>query len=92
MPLIHGSERVQFDRCIVKAGLNVDEFNIARERDAPVSTKLIGTVTVTVTYTQPTSAAARMPTEIARHYRDGVVPPPHVQFEREFKMNIFKTR
>jgi len=38
---------------------------------------------VTVTY---------KPTGIARHYRDGVVPPPHVKFERELKMDEFKTR
>ncbi len=94
MSLIHDSERALFNRHIVEAQLNVDNFEITKERDAPGATKLIGTGTgkVTVTYTPPTSAAARTPTEIARHYRDGVVPPPHVQFERELKMNIFKTR
>jgi len=33
-----------------------------------------------------------MPTRIARHYRDGVYPPPHVEFERELKKDMFKMR
>ena len=44
---------------------------------------LRGTGKVTVTY---------KPTEIARHYRYNVVLPPHDQFDRELKMNLFKTR
>ena len=93
MPLIFGSERALFDRCIVEAELNVDDFKIAKERDAAGDMQQMGTATVTVKYTPPTSAAATStPTEIARHYRDGVVPPPHVEFERELKMNIFKTQ
>ncbi len=93
MPLILGSERALFDRYIVEAELNVDEFEITKESDAPGDTQQMGTGTVTVAYTPPTSAAAtRTPTEIVRHYRNGVVPPPHAEFERELKMNIFKTR
>ncbi len=83
MSLILGSERALFDRHIVEPKLNVDDFEITKERDAPGGTKLIGTGKVTVTY---------KPTGIVRHYRDGVFPPPHVEFERELKMNIFKTR
>ena len=88
MSLILGSERALFDRYIVAAELNVDDFEITKERDAPGIKKnssmgYAGTGTVTVTY---------KPTEIARHYRDGVVPPPHVEFERELKMDEFKTR
>ncbi len=83
MSLILGSERKLFDRHIVEADLNVDDFEITKETDAPGTTKLIGTGAVTVIY---------KPTEIVRHYRDGVAPPPHVEFERELKMNIFKTR
>ncbi len=82
MSLILGSERKLFDRHIVEADLNVDDFKITKERDAPGITKLIGTGKVTVTY---------KPTGVVRHYRDGVVPPPHVEFERELKMNIFHT-
>ncbi len=83
MSLILGSERALFDRHIVKADLNVDNFEITKDRDAPGTTKLIGTGKVTVTY---------KPTGIARHYRDGVFPPPHVEFERELKKDMFKMR
>ena len=93
MPLILGSERALFDRYIVEAELNVDDFEITKESDAIGDIQQLGTGIVTVAYTPPTSAAATStPTEIVRHYRDGVVPPPHVEFERELKMNIFKTR
>lgn len=93
MSVILGSERALFDRYIVEAELNVDDFDITKESDAPGDTQQMGTGTVTVAYTPPTSAAATSkPTEIVRHYRHGVVPPPHVEFERELKMNIFKTR
>lgn len=93
MSLILGSERALFDRCIVEADLTVDDFKITKETDAPGVMRQVGTGTVTVTYTPPTSAAATStPTEIARHYRDGVVPPPYAEFERELKLNIFKTR
>ncbi len=83
MSLILGSERSLFDGHIVKAELNVDDFEITKERDAPGTKKLIGTGKVTVIY---------RPTGISRHYRDGVYPPPHVEFERELKMRLFSTR
>ena len=83
MSLILGSERALFDRHIVEADLDVDDFKITKERDAPGTTKLIGTGWVIVLY---------KPTGIKRQYRDGVVPPPTAEFERELKMNIFKTR
>jgi hypothetical protein len=83
MSLIDDSERALFNRHIVEAQLNVDNFEITKERDAPGATKLIGTGKVTVTY---------KPTGIARHYRDGVYPPPHVEFERELKKDMFKMR
>ena len=83
MSLILGSDRALFDRHIVEADLNVDNFEITKERDAPGATKLIGTGKVTVTY---------KPTGIARHYRDGVFPPPHIEFERELKKDIFNIR
>ena len=82
MSLILGTERALFDRHIVEADLNVDDFEITKERDAPGATKLIGTGKVTVTY---------KPTRIARHYRGGAFPPPHVEFKRELKEDIFKT-
>ncbi len=83
MSLILGSERKLFDRHIVEVDLGVDDFGISKERDAPGTTKLIGTGKVTVVY---------KPTGIARHYRDGIVPPPHVEFDRELKKDLFKTR
>ena len=81
MSLIFGSERSLFDRYIVTAELSVDDFEISKERDAPGTKKLIGTGRVTVIY---------KPTGISRHYRDGVYPPPHVEFERELKKSKFK--
>ncbi len=83
MSLILGSERRFFDRHIVEADLNVDDFKITKDRDAPGTTKLVGTGKVTVIY---------KPTGIARHYRDGVVPPPHVELERELKKDMFEIR
>ena len=83
MSLILGSERVRYDRHIVEADLNVDDFKITKERDAHGIKKLIGTGKVTVNY---------KPTGITRHYRDGIVPPPHVEFDRELKKDLFKTR
>ncbi len=82
MSLILGRERALFDRHIVEADLNVDDFEITKERDAPGAAKLIGTGKVTVTY---------KPTGIVRQYRDGVFPPPHVEFKHELKKDIFKT-
>ena len=82
MSQILGSKLAPFHRCIVEADLNVDAFEITKESDAPGAVQQMGTGTVTVTY---------KPTEIARHYRDGMVPPPYVEFERELKMNIFNT-
>jgi hypothetical protein len=82
MPLILGSELVLYTRCILEAKLNVDDFEINKERDAPGSIQQMGIGTVTVTY---------KPTGIVRHYRDGVVSPPHVEFEHELKMNLFHT-
>ncbi len=83
MPQILDSERALFHRCIVEPKLNAVAFEINKERDAPGAIQQMGTGTVTVTY---------KPTGIARHFRDGVVPPPHVEFERELKMDEFKTR
>jgi len=87
MSLILGSERALFDRHIVEADLDVDDFEITLERVTPGSKEKssmahVGTGTVAVTY---------KPTEIARHYRYNVVLPPHDQFDRELKMNLFKT-
>jgi hypothetical protein len=83
MSLILGSERALFDRHIAEADLSVDDFEITKERDPPGTTMLIGTGKVTVIY---------LPTGIARHYRDGVFPPPHVEFERELKKDMFIMR
>ena len=79
MSLILGSERALFDRHIVEADFNVDDFEITLERDTPGSKEKSSMVAVTY-----------KPTEIARHYRYNVVLPPHDQFDRELKMNLFK--
>ncbi len=83
MPLILDSELELYIRCVLEAKLNVTDFEMNKETDAPGAIQQMGTSTVTVTY---------KPTGIARHYRDGKFPPPHLEFERELKMNIFKTR
>ena len=88
MSLILGCERALFDRHIVEADLNVDDFEITLEKDTPESKEKssmahVVTATVAVTY---------KPTEIARYYRYNVVLPPHDQFDRELKMNLFKIR
>ena len=82
MSLILGSERALFDRYIVTANLSICDFQITKERDAPGTKKLIGTGRVTVLY---------KPTGISRHYRDGVYPPPYIEFEHELKKDKFKT-
>ncbi len=86
MFLILGSERKLFDRHIVEADLNVDDFEITLERNTPGSKEKssmahVGTGTVAVRY---------KPTEIERHYCYNVILPPHDQFDRELKMNLFK--
>ena len=71
------------EQYIIEANLNVDDFGVTKEKDAPGAKQRMGTGTVTVLYE---------PTGIARHYRGGVVPPPTVEFERELEMNISKTQ
>ena len=94
MSLITDSEREDFKRCIVEADLFADDFKLAEQKDAGgPKDGYFRTGTVTVTYTPPTSAAPRStPTGIARTYRAGVVPTWAVEFERDLKLNIFKTR
>ena len=87
MSMVKGSKLAPFHRVIVEAELNVDAFEITKEEDVPGtkgqgSLSHAGTGTVTVTY---------KPTEIAHHYRDGVVPPAYLQFEKDLKLNLFKT-
>ncbi len=84
MSLIHDSEREDFVQCIVAAKLNVVDFELTEQEDEPRTIGVaVWTGRVTVTY---------KPTGIARHYRDGVYPPPHVEFERELKKDMFKIR
>lgn len=80
MSLILGSERALYNHYIVEAHLKVDDFEISKEHDIPGTKRRSGTGTVTVTYS---------PTGIAREYRDGVIPPPHIEFERELKNGAF---
>ena len=90
--MINESELEDFEQCIIEADLYVSDFKLTEQRDAPGDIQHMGTGTVTVTYSPPTSAATSTPTRIARTYRAGVVPTWPVEFERELKMNIFKTQ
>jgi hypothetical protein len=94
MSLITDSEREDFKRCIVEADLFVEDFKLTEQKDADgPKDGYFRTGTVTVTYSPPTSAApTSTPTEIVRIYRAGVFPPWPVEFERELKLNAFKTR
>ncbi len=88
MYMILGSARANFDHYIVEAELSADSFEISKEDDAPGrkgsgSSPDAGTGTIRVTY---------KPSGISIHYRDGVVPPPWLQFDLDLKGNIFKTQ
>lgn len=83
MYLVLGSERALYNHYIVEAQLKVDDFEVGKEHDVPGAGKRSGTGTVTVTY---------KPTGITRQYRDGVIPPPHLEFERELKEGLFEAR
>ncbi len=94
MSLITDSEREHFKRCIVEDDLFVDDFKLTEQKDADgPKDGYFRTGTVTVTYSPPISAApTSTPTRIVRTYRAGVVPTWAVEFERELKLNIFKTQ
>ncbi len=83
MSIILGSERALYNHYIIEVQLSIDDFDVSKQHDIPGTRKGPGTGTVTVTY---------MPTGIARQYRDGVIPPPHLQFERDLKEGVFATR
>ncbi len=85
MSVILGSERALFDRHIVEAKLNVDDFEITKESELPgAPPQQMGTGWIIVVY---------KPTGIKRHYREGVVSAPHDgEFPLDPKTNIFKTR
>ncbi len=85
--MVKGSKLASFHRVIVEAELNIDAFEITVERDTPGSKGKdspgdAGTGTIKVTY---------KPTDVSAHYRDRVVPPAHVRFETDLKLNLFKT-
>ncbi len=87
MSTVKGSKLASFHRIIVEAKLNIDAFEITKEVDAPGTKGKgnlgdAGTGTIKVTY---------KPTGISAHYRNGVVPPAHLQFETDLKLNLFKT-
>jgi hypothetical protein len=83
MSIILGSERALYNHYIVEAHLNTDDFEVSKEHDVPGAKRGPGTGSVTVTY---------KPTGIARQYRDGTIPPSHLEFERELKAGLFETR
>lgn len=88
MYLVLGSERANFDHYIVEAELNVNAFEVSKEEDAPGSKGFgslgdAGTGTIKVTY---------KPSGVSSRYRDGVIPPPWLQFDLDLKRNLFKTQ
>ena len=88
MPLFPDFDRQHFDRVIVEAELKIDDFEISLKRDSPEVKRTdslpdAGTGTVKVIY---------KPTGVTTHYRYGVVPPEHLQFERSLMANLFKTQ
>ncbi len=88
MPLFPDMDRRHFDQVIVEFDLDIDDFEISLERDSPEVKRTdslpdAGTGMVTVVY---------KPTELSRKYRYSVVPSAEVQFERELRMDLFKTR
>jgi len=81
-------DRTRFDQCIVEEGLNIDDFEITLKRDSPEvertdSLPEAGLGTIKVIY---------KPTGVTTHYRYGVVPPEHLQFDRNLKGNLFKNQ
>ncbi len=85
--MVKGSKLASFHRVIVEAELNIDAFEITLERDTRGSEGKgrlgdAGIGTIKVTY---------KPTDVSAHYRDGVDPPAHLQFEADLKLNLFKT-
>ncbi len=88
MSMVKGSKLASFHRVIVEAKLNIDAFEIKRERDTRGSEGKgslgdAGIGTIKVTY---------KPTSVPTHYCDGVIPPPSQQFETDLKANLFKTQ
>ncbi len=88
MYMVLGSERANFDHYIVEAELNVDAFEISKGEDVPGRSGIgslgaAGTGTIKVTY---------KPSGVSSHYRDGVIPPPWLQFDLDLKGNLFKTQ
>ena len=85
--MVKGSKLASFHRIIVEAKLNIDAFEITKEVDAPGTNGKgspgdAGTGTIKVTY---------KPTDVSAHYRNGVDPSAHLQFESDLKLNLFKT-
>jgi len=83
MPLIHYSEMDDFKATIIKAGLNVDDFEVTEQADAPAATEHMNTGTVTVTY---------KPTGFAHEYRGGHLSTWTVEFDDDLNRNVFQTR
>ncbi len=81
MPLIHDSEKGDFQATILNAGLSVDDFELAERRDADGPKEgYFPTGTVTVTYT---------PTKIAREYRGGHLSTWTAEFDDDLNAGEF---
>ncbi len=81
MSLIHDSERVDFEQCIVATDLSVVDFELTEQEDEPRTIRVaVWTGTVTVTY---------KPTGISRTYN---VSTSSADFEDDLKSNVFQTQ
>ena len=84
MSLITDSERGDIERCMVAAGLSVDDFELTEQRDeSGPKEQHARTGRVTVTY---------KPTGITCSYHAGHVSAWLMEFEHDLKRKAFQTR
>ncbi len=84
MSLITDSERADFERVIVQAGLDVDDFELTEQRDeSGPKEQHVRTGRVTVTY---------KPMGITCSYHAGHVSAWLMEFEHDLKRKAFQTR
>ena len=90
MVLITDSERQDFERVILEAGLSIGDFALKEKQDEfPTAGVAPRTGTVTVTYV-PTTLDSRT-AFTTRTYRAGHDSAWPAEFERDLKSKVFKT-
>ncbi len=81
MPLIHDSEKRDFQATLLNADLSVDDFELTERRDADGPKEgYFSSGTVTVTYT---------PSGIARRYRGGHLSTWTAEFDDDLNAGEF---